>query len=456
MGQIRQGLLLKQQQKLYMTTELKQAISVLQMTTLELCDYIAHSMEENPFLEAEEGDYAEAYPNQVNMETVLDQQERNLHVSGEAPEVKEEHPFERYLSVQPTLSDHLLSQLSFELSEQVDIFIGSYLIGNIDRNGYLCTDVPEVAARLDVVPERVAAVLKVIQGFHPAGVAARSLKECLLLQLGDVTDRKELAVRVIENYLEDLAAHKIGKIARALGVNATDIQYVNDLIRTLDPKPGLQFETEKSPAIWPDVSVVKESGHYVVYMQDYDFPPLRINQHYATLFRQEALGAEARKYLEEKLGAALGLIRGIEQRRHNIYRVTQCIVEEQEAFLECGISRLKPLTMSHVAEMVGIHESTVSRVVGSKYVQTPQGLFELKFFFHSGLPQAGENMSSRSVKHMIQELIAAESSAAPLSDAEIMESLHGKGIEISRRTVNKYRQSLGIPANNLRKRFSAS
>jgi RNA polymerase sigma-54 factor len=231
-------------------------------------------------------------------------------------------------------------------------------------------------------------------------------------------------------------------------------QEIHDLIRTLDPKPGLQFGFERNPIIWPDVTILKDQGGYNVIVNDLDFSYLRINHTYANLFRQASITEDARKYLEDKFESAMGLIRGIEQRRLNIYKVVKCIVDIQNEFFDKGIEGLKPLTMSQVAEMVSIHESTVSRVVCSKHVQTPRGLFALKYFFNSGLSSSeNDKVCSKSIKYLIQEIISNEDVTNPLSDQEIMDILNNKGIQISRRTVNKYRQSMGIPANNLRKRY---
>jgi RNA polymerase sigma-54 factor len=468
MRQARQALNLEQQQKLFMTTELKQAIGVLQMSALELGAYITLSVGENPFLEENykqtAEDSAEAgYPARVCMDALLEQMQegRLSNAGGGYSENREEYPFEKYLSQRVTLEDHLYSQLRLELREHTDLLIGEYLVGHIDRNGYLCASVEELATLMNIDSARVERVLRVVQGFTPAGVAARNLKECLLLQLEAAVEQPDwrgdaaLIRQVVKDHLESIAAKKLNRIAAALGVAVSEIQAVYDIIRSFDPQPGLRYEYANNYSVWPDVTLIREPSGYRVLVRESDFPQLRINHNYAALIRRANVDGDARKYLEEQLESALGLIRGIEQRRMNIYKVACCIVEEQKEFLEKGIEYLKPLTMSRVAEMAGIHESTVSRVVNRKYMQTPRGLLELKYFFHSGLPGAAvDAISSRSVKHLMQAIIAGEDPIEPLSDLEIMNRLKEKGIEISRRTVNKYRQSLGIPSNNLRKRYS--
>lgn len=458
MKQIRQDVHLEQQQKLIMTTELRQAISVLQMTALELNDFITKKIEENPFLDDgepfnQQEEDTTKFTNRIDMDDILDQFQDNTSyfVSAEQPE---SNCYEKYLSEKPNLYEHLECQMYLETSNPTDILIGKYLIGNIDSNGYLCTDLQDVSARLNISVQKAAEVLKLVQSFYPAGIGARNLQECLLLQLESYGWSYPLVQHIVEEYLQEIAERKLNKIASELCVSVKEVQEVYDLIRSLDPKPGLQFGSERNPVIWPDVTVVKDQGGYTVIVNDFDHSYLRISNSYKHLFRQSALTDDVRKYLEEKFESALGLIRGIEQRRVNIYKVVQCIIDIQSEFLEKGIEFLKPLTMNRVAEMANIHESTVSRVVCNKYMQTPRGLYALKYFFNSGLDSAAsEKICSKSIKYLIQETISNEDETNPLSDQEIMEILVSKGIKISRRTVNKYRKSMGIPSNTLRKRY---
>ncbi|NBJ15270.1 MAG: RNA polymerase factor sigma-54 [Dehalobacter sp. 4CP] len=461
MRQIRQDIFLEQQQRLFMTTELRQAISVLQMSTLELSEYITKKIEENPFLDedepvAENNEVVSKTATRVNMDDLIEHfsSDSNMgHIWNEKNE--NDTGYEQYLSDRPSLYEQLELQLNLEIKNPADIIIGNFLIGSIDRNGYFTTELEYVSQKLNVAVERVEEVLKVIHTFYPTGVGARNLQECLLLQMRANGKDSELAEQVIQNYFQELADKKIMKIANTLSVSTKQVQEVYDLIRTLDPKPGLQFGAERNPFIWPDVTIMRDQNDYMVIVNDFDFNYLRINQTYVDILRNSnALSDDVKKYLEEKFDSALGLIRGIEQRRLNIYKVVQSIVDIQREFFDNGIEYLKPLTMSQVADLVGIHESTVSRVTCNKYVQTPRGLFALKYFFNSGVGSYDcDKISSKSVKHLIQDIINKEDPNQPLSDQDIMMMLVNKGMRISRRTVNKYRQSMGIPTNLHRKRY---
>jgi RNA polymerase sigma-54 factor len=461
MRQIRQDIFLEQQQRLFMTTELRQAISVLQMSTLELSEYITKKIEENPFLDedepvAENNEVVSKTAIRVNMDDLIEHFSSDSNMGHIWNEKNENNTgYEQYLSDRPSLYEQLELQLNLEIKNPADIIIGNFLIGSIDRNGYFTTELEYVSQKLNVAVERVEEVLKVIHTFYPTGVGARNLQECLLLQMRANGKDSELAEQVIQNYFQELAAKKIMKIANTLSVSTKQVQEVYDLIRTLDPKPGLQFGAERNPFIWPDVTIMRDQNDYMVIVNDFDFNYLRINKTYVDiLHNSNALSDDVRKYLEEKFDSALGLIRGIEQRRLNIYKVVQSIVDIQREFFDNGIEYLKPLTMSQVADLVGIHESTVSRVTCNKYVQTPRGLFALKYFFNSGVGSYDcDKISSKSVKHLIQDIINKEDPNQPLSDQDIMMMLVNKGMRISRRTVNKYRQSMGIPTNLHRKRY---
>ncbi|UWG98202.1 RNA polymerase factor sigma-54 [Dehalobacter sp. DCM] len=464
MRQIRQDVFLEQQQKLFMTTELRQAISVLQMSTLELSEYITKKIEENPFLDEDEpsenvnSETVTKTSTKVNIDDLIEHfGDSNIgHIWNDKTERNENNsPYDQFLSDKPSLYENLECQLNLEIKNSTDIIIGNYLIGSIDRNGYLTIDLEFVAEKLNVSVDRVEDVLRVIHTFYPTGVGARNLQECLLLQLKANGNDTPLAERILEEYFQELADRKFNRIANTLTVSVKEVQAVYDLIRTLDPKPGLQFGAERNPFIWPDVTIMKDQNNYLVIVNDLDFNYLRINQTYVDIFRtNNGLPDDVRKYLEEKFDSALGLIRGIEQRRLNIYKVVQSIVDIQRDFFDHGIEYLKPLTMSQVADLVSIHESTVSRVACNKYVQTPRGLFSLKYFFNSGVGSYDcDKVSSKSVKHLIQEIINKEDPSEPLSDQDIMLMLVSKGVKISRRTVNKYRTSLGIPTNLQRKRY---
>lgn len=447
-----------------MTPELRQAIAILQMSTIELSEYVNRELEENPFLDEKEPEDTnndiekaqEADDGSSRTEEWLElfhDRDIGLNVREQA----EEKSFENYLSRKPSLYEHLEFQLHMICKNQEDLDIGNFLIGSIDSNGYLSVETAEVARQLNVSEEQVREVLEMIQTFHPHGVGARDLSECLLLQLRHYGKENDMARAIIEQHLTDMATGKINKIATHLGISLQQVQDMCDLIRTLDPRPGLQYgDANEIKYIMPDVFAEKLDGEYVVVVNDFNFPRLTINNVYENILRQpNSFNRDARKYLEEKMGAAIWLIRSLEQRRMTLYKVARCIVDIQKDFLDHGVEYMKPLNLRQVAELVDVHESTVSRATTNKYIQTPQGLFELKYFFSTGVGSShgSQKISARSIKHMVEEIVNTEDSANPLSDEAIAAALKQKGVKISRRTVAKYRQELGILSTMARKRY---
>jgi RNA polymerase sigma-54 factor len=451
---------LEQQQKLLMTPELRQAIAILQMSTLELTEYVQRELEENPFLEEREESGEIERDNDSSDNTKMEEWMEYFHdrdIGYSSQEKEEEKSFDNFLTRRPSLYEHLEFQLHIASKKEDDLAIGNYLIGSIDSNGYLCVDLDEVASKLNVRREKVQEALELIQSFHPHGVGARDLAECLLLQLRHYGKESQIAWDIINYHLGDLAQGKLNKIAQALAVPVQEIQDIGDLIRTLDPRPGLQYSNNNEiKYILPDVFVEKVEGEYIVIVNDFNFPRLIINQVYKSILRQpNSFSQDAKKYLEDKMGSAIWLIRSIEQRRMTLYKVARCIVDIQTQFLDGGVEYLKPLNLKQVADIVEVHESTVSRATTNKYIQTPQGLFELKYFFSTGveLHHGSQKVSSKSIKHMLEEIVAAEDPTKPLSDDAITKILNKKGIRISRRTVAKYRQELGILSTMARKRY---
>lgn len=455
---------LEQQQKLLMTPELRQAIAILQMSSLELGEYVQKELEENPFLderepeepaEQETAQHEEAETNNTLEQWMEYHSDRDTVYMPQ--EREEEKSFENFVSRRPSLYEHLLFQLRMVSRNHQDQNIGEYLIGSIDNNGYLTLETEEVASQLDVPEPRVREVLDMIQSFHPHGVGARDLPECLMIQLRHYGKDDPLIKEIVENHLEDIGRGRLNRIAQVLNVSVQQVQEICDLIRTLDPKPGLQYSNgEQVKYIMPDVFVEKVDGEYVVVVNDYQFPRLIVNPVYESILRQpESFTQDVRKYLEDKMGSALWLIRSIEQRRMTLYKVARCIVDIQKDFLDRGVACLKPLTLRQVADIVDVHESTVSRATTNKYIQTPQGLFELKYFFSTGVQcHRGEEMvSARSIKKMLEEMVAKEDATRPLSDEAIAQALQSQGITISRRTVAKYRQELGIASTMSRRRY---
>lgn len=456
------GLHLEQTQKLIMTPELRQAIVILQLSTLELADYIQQELEENPILELREDpenlvleggeevddfdfDWTEYFADGSDLGYVRVPYEK-----------KEGHLQENYPAADgQSLHDYLLLQLKLALKDSLELTIGSFLIGNIDQNGYLKISLKEAASCLKVHPGQVWRVLEIIQRFDPPGVGARDLVECLLLQLRQYRDIPAGTEKIIRHFLADVAEGRLAKIARQLGLSLSEVQTAVDFIRKLDPKPGRTFGSHRDVRyVIPDVIVERVGSDYVVLINDIAAPRLGINPHYQALLRQEACDSQTRKFIEDKLNAAAWIIRSVEQRRLTLYRVVSCIVEEQREFLERGIKYLKPLTMRQVAERVGLHESTVSRATANKYVQTPQGLFELKFFFTSGVAKRDGVAAAESIKKLIAEAVTREDPSSPLTDQQLTHLLQQQGIQISRRTVAKYRDELGIPAASKRKRYN--
>ncbi|MDO4540782.1 MAG: RNA polymerase factor sigma-54 [Syntrophomonadaceae bacterium] len=456
-----QDLYLEQQQKLLMTPELRQAIAILQMSVQELKDFVQQQIVENPLLEekeavCDESDEVPAAPSPKveDWGEFLDGRESG-EVYGESADSGEEVYPERL----PSLYEHLYFQWHMISGDPEVTAIGDYLIGNLDTAGYLALSVEEVAQRMNAVPERVATVLEQIQTLHPHGVGARDLTECLLIQLEHYGRDDAVNRQLAEHHLTDIARGRMNQLAGILKVGVRELQERCDFIRSLDPKPGLQYSNDDAVKyIIPDVIVEKIAGEYIVTLNEAGFSGLVLNRMYKDMLRSpEAFNAETRQYLEEKANAAVWVIRSIDQRRDTLYKVARCIVDLQRDFLDYGPRRMRPLTLKRVAEAVGMHESTISRVTANKYMQTPRGVLELKYFFSSEVSVDPEGMeealSSRSVKDAIRRLIATEPPSSPLSDQNIVDKLAADGINISRRTVAKYRNEMDIPVAAARKRY---
>lgn len=452
-------LALEQTQKLVMTPELRQAIQLLQFTSQELNEYLEKQIEENPLLELE--NTAEDYENIDDFANKKEEIDWKEYIGKEddisyRPQVDKnvkEYSFENFISYSPSLRDNLFFQLNVLEISQEDKKIGEILIESIDENGYLMTSVEQVAMDLNIDSERIENVLSLIQGFEPLGVGARSLKECLLIQIREDENRHPEAEKVVEYYLEDVAYNRLSKIAKELNMDIEEVQNICDYIKTLEPKPGRSFsDGNQVKYITPDATIEYIDGEYIIILNDVTGPRLNINNFYKELMRK-GKDEKATEYLTEKLNSAMWIIKSIEQRRMTIYKVVESILKFQKDFFEIGERGLKPLTLNEVAEDIQMHESTVSRATNGKYVQTPRGLYELKFFFSSGLATSGGEMSSTSIKSMIKDLIEQENPKKPYSDQKISDILKAKGINISRRTVAKYRDELEIPSSTARRRY---
>jgi RNA polymerase sigma-54 factor len=472
---------LRQSQRVVMTPLLQQAIQLLQLSTLELQEVVQKELLENPLLEEvaqEPVDGAEptasapdvpaptpVEPAPVEPTPTGERQTDDLPFdltavmfddhSGEerslvAQEEREELPFENIVRSVSSLTDHLDEQLRFSTEDALVRRIGTEIIGNLDEDGYLRAELTEIATRCETTVEEVEKVLALVQAFDPPGVAARSIQECLLIQLKSDPNPDPVSVEIIEEHFDELSRRRYPDIARSLKLPLDRIMESVEEIMGLEPKPGRRFGGSDSRYIVPDVVVHKMGNEYVVVLNEDGIPRLRVNALYRSLLRNS--GDEARAYVEQKLRSAVWLIKSVDQRQRTLRKVTQSIVKFQRDFLDKGLPCLRPLSLRDVGEDIGMHESTISRVTTNKYVETPQGLFELKFFFHSGIASGdGEMVSSVSVKKMIQDLLANEDPAKPLSDQEVAQILKGRGLTIARRTVAKYREELGILPSHQRR-----
>lgn len=465
------GLNVEQSQKLIMTPELRQAITVLQLSSLELSTYIEQQCQENPLLELKEEeadreqnttDDKQDEPADEPKEYDLDWEEYFLDSSDlgmirqERVQDPQDFSYENFLSKAPTLSEHLLFQLNMSSCQFKDRIIGEYLIGNIDEQGYLRVSLAEVASKLNIDELKARQVLSLIQSFDPIGVGARDLVECLLIQVNQLGIENDILKAIIKEHLVDLSKGKVNRIAQALGITVYEVQKAADTLKTLDPKPGRNFAgANDTRYIVPDIFLEKIDGEYIILVNDGTIPRITINTTYrSVLSKDKNCDTRTRRFVESKLNAAAWLIRSIEQRRLTLYKVAKCLVELQRDFLDHGVKYLKPLNLKKVASLVNLHESTVSRATSNKYIQTPQGVFEMKYFFSTGLNNsAGTTTSAESIKKMLQEIVAGEDTRNPLDDQKISELLLQKGIRISRRTVAKYRDELNIPAIRKRKRY---
>ena len=460
-------------QKLTMTPELIQAIQILQFNTQELDQFVQEELMQNPVLEfdrtfddrgREEVSKTEELAAKACEKDDIDLREKVKEAEYDdisykqweyARDKDDEYSYEQFVSKEETLEDSLLLQLTFSSLKGEDLKIGRFLIEAIDDNGYLTVSTEEVAKVFHTETEAVESILDVIQTFEPAGVGARNLKECLIIQLAVKGLLDETVEYIILNHLEDLGENKLSRVAKSLGLPVTQVQMVCDLIRSLEPKPGRCFSSGTNVKyITPDVTVEKIDGEYQVITNEYSAPRLMGSPYYSNLARAAVDDAELNKYLNEKYNAALWLIKSIEQRKQTIFNVVDAVIRHQKEFLDNGSQYLRTLTLKQVADDLGIHESTVSRAINGKYMQTPRGVFEIKFFFSSGVTGSdGEGVSSNSIKSMIKEIIDSEDPKSPYSDQDMVAMLSERGIEISRRTVAKYREGLNILSSSKRRRY---
>ncbi len=468
--EMKPGLQLRQSQQLIMTPRLQQALKILQMPALELEQMLKEEILTNPILE-------EVDLNLENEETEKVQEEQLTPDDKERPEDRTEPDwaefyqddrdmaavrresedtefFEKVRVTEVSLHEHLLGQLRLGVGDAEALEIGEYLIGSLDERGFLVEPLETIAETSGWTVEQLENVLAVIQTFEPAGVGARDHREGLLIQLRVRGEDDTLAYQIIHDHYDDMLKNRHHEIARALSVSDEDVQLAKDHLAMLSLNPGGEIESEDPRYVIPDLVVERVSGKYEVYLNDRNVPRIRISSAYESVLRGGKDADGAREYIEGKLNSARWLIQTIEQRRKTMIKVMTCIVDVQSEFFEKGVSHLKPLTLSQIADRIGMHESTVSRVTRGKYVQTPRGVFELKYFFSAAIARHdGGDMSARSARDIISQLIDEEDKQRPLSDQKIADILGDRGVRIARRTVAKYREQLGIPTARYRKRF---
>ena len=474
---ISQKLQTKLAQKLILTPSLQQAIKLLPMSTLELADLLNQEVVENPLLEevpTEDLQAAEATPasekdaaadaaaktdkgdswDDADYEYFFGDYLDDGYKPRAPQEVKELPPIENTLSTSSSLTDHLEWQLSLQAEADPIRDIGEAIIGNLDEKGYLVASVAEIAAMGPWPLEDVERALTLIQGFDPIGVAARDLQECLTLQIKHLHLEGTPTEKIVTEHLRLLHNHQMPDLARKLGLSIDELKTHVEIIQHLDPNPGSRFNPQPSQYVIPDVYIVKVEDQYVAVLNDDGLPQLRISPTYRRLLDKGASenNDETRAYVKDKFRSALWLIKSVEQRQKTIHKVATSICTFQRDFLDHGIEHLRPLVLRDVANDIGMHESTVSRVVTNKYMHTPQGVFEMKYFFHSGISSSyGDAVSSVTIKNRIKKIIEGEDPKKPLSDSKIVNILQREGLMLARRTIAKYREELKISTSNQRK-----
>lgn len=451
--------------------QLQQSLNILQAPVLELRNLVQQEIEANPLLEEESTEPTvedrlreqEEFQEEFDHLSKLDDEWRdymaqNSSYSSRSQEDEErrQHFFDS-ITGHETLQQHLLEQIAISDISPEDRQLAEVIIGNINDVGFLQTPLEEIVANSGIELADLQRILEKIQTFHPVGVGARDLRDCLLIQLRRLGKEKNLEYKIVELYLSDLAKKRYPEIARRLGTTVDQIQICANFIASLDPKPGQVFTANPHHYVLPDVTVQFANGDYQVTLSGDHIPHLRISNTYKDLMSKESSDGEIKDYIRDKIRSGKFLIRSIHQRQETISNIANEILKRQRDFMDKGPQALKPMTMMQIAEVVGVHETTVSRAVSGKYIATPHGVFEMKYFFTPGYQTAnGETLSNTSVKNTINDLVKSENPGAPVSDKEIAELLSKRGIPIARRTVAKYRGELGILPSGMRKSYSSA
>ncbi|MDP2940544.1 MAG: RNA polymerase factor sigma-54 [Candidatus Omnitrophota bacterium] len=419
--------------KLRLTPQIRLAISLLQMPLVKLQEYVKQQVEENPLLEVE------------NMEAPLKEDGSDLNDNSHESDAEKQDYRESLITYTVNLQQHLLRQLHLLADSGDERKIGQFIIDNIDDDGYLRASIEEIAEFAQVTPLQVQKILSLIQTFDPVGVCARDIRECLLLQIKTKGQENSLAGQVIDKYLPYLEKKRFEFIAKKLKVPIERIKEAIKEIANLEPKPGRSFNTERAVRLIPDAILKRNNDKYEVMLNDWELPSLKVNPKYKRMLNQKNITEDTKEYLKERLEKGKFLINAINKRKETIQKVTEAIVYIQEDFLDNGMQNFKPMTLSQIAKLVGKHKSTVSRTVSNKYLQTPDGIFELRHFLNSGVKQEnGELFSSKAIKSRIKDLIENENKETPLTDQKIVNLLKQDEISISRRAIAKYRHQLKI------------
>jgi len=456
--------------------QLQQSLLILQTPLLELRNLVQQEMETNPVLEelsdepsidgpngaepSADNNFKEEFEKLASLdEEWRDYMAQSASYSSEGFRGSQEAQDKRQfffdsIAVQETLQQNLVSQLNQTALNADDRKTAELIIGNIDDNGFLQSTPEEMALGSGIPKEDFEKILALIQGFYPPGVGARDLRECLLIQLQREGRESGIEYKIVSEHMEDLGKRRFPEIARRMGISVEEVQEAANNIARLNPRPGQVFAAAPQNYVLPDVTVEKVDGDYQIILNNEQIPHLRISNTYKDIIAQDNNGSEVKDYIRDKIRSGKFLIRSIHQRQQTISNIAHQIVSRQRDFFEHGPSHLKPMTMGEIADAVGVHETTVSRAVSGKYMATPQGIFEMKYFFTPGYQTStGESMSNTSVKEAILDLVKHEDGNAPLSDQEIVEILSQRGIPIARRTVAKYRTELNILPSHMRRKY---
>lgn len=483
MAFLEQRLNVKLAQKQILTPGLVQMVSVLALNKLELSEMISQELMENPVLEevsettppleearlkeeragepadkeiialntSTDGKPADPFE-QIDYGSFFDDYLDPGYRTQMPSEVIERPSFESFLAKSATLYDHLHWQLNLSVIDANIADAAVSIIGNLNEDGYLTATVEEIATTGGHTPEEVEKALQVVQTFDPAGVAARDLGECLYIQLKHLGDENSVAAQMVRHHLKQLQNKQYQEIARALGRPLNTILTQLEIIKKLDPRPGQRYNKAETRLIEPDIHIVKTEDGYSVVMNEDDIPQLRLNGTYKKMIDKDGGSKEVREYVKERYSSAIQFIKNIEQRKQTILRVCESIVRRQTEFLEKGIDYLRPMMIKDVAEEVGVHPSTVSRAVANKYAYTPQGVYELRYFFSEAVQgPAGSEIPLLTAKRKVKKLIEEEDSSKPLTDEQITKLLNDEGIMVTRRTVAKYREDMKIPSTHQRR-----